>query len=190
MPHRGLQILVPVFYSLAETHPNIELHLYSSFKIYGWDERDKAFEKVFAAAAAHPRIFNHGMVSNDEIREILPTMDIYAYPSIWMECCSLALIEALAAGCHVVTPNYASLPETTLGYAHMYDFAENIDVHANRFGKTLSVLISKLSSPDHRKDLARRQAIQSSFVNDYYSVNRVLRKWHDLFRELHATSRA
>jgi glycosyltransferase involved in cell wall biosynthesis len=129
-------------------------------------------------------------VSNDEIRGILPTMDIYAYPSIWMECCSLALIEALAAGCHVVTPNYASLPETTLGYAHMYDFAENIDVHANRFGNTLSVLISKLSSPDHRKDLARRQAIQSSFVNDYYSVNRVLRKWHDLFRELHATSRA
>ncbi len=34
-PHRGLEILVPVFCALAEKYPNIELDVFSSFGIYG-----------------------------------------------------------------------------------------------------------------------------------------------------------
>ena len=40
-PHRGLELLVPVFEKLCETHDDIELDVYSSFKIYGWEERSE-----------------------------------------------------------------------------------------------------------------------------------------------------
>jgi len=37
-PHRGLNILIPVFNELKKTF-NIELDVFSSFKAYGWDNR-------------------------------------------------------------------------------------------------------------------------------------------------------
>ena len=43
-PHRGLNILVPTFEAIADKYDNIHLHVFSSFKIYGWEEADKAFE--------------------------------------------------------------------------------------------------------------------------------------------------
>lgn len=43
-PHRGLEILVPVFEKLQEKHSNLSLEVFSSFKAYGWDERDKPYE--------------------------------------------------------------------------------------------------------------------------------------------------
>ena len=39
-PHRGLNILVPVFSKLCETYDNIELDVYSSFKIYGCSNQE------------------------------------------------------------------------------------------------------------------------------------------------------
>ena len=38
-PHRGLEILIPVFEKLSEKYDNIHLDVYSSFKIYGWETR-------------------------------------------------------------------------------------------------------------------------------------------------------
>ena len=46
-PQRGLEILVPVFEKLAEVHPDIHLDVFSSFKIYGWDDADKQFEPLY-----------------------------------------------------------------------------------------------------------------------------------------------
>ena len=37
-PQRGLSILVPVFEKLCETHDNLHMDVFSSFKIYGWDD--------------------------------------------------------------------------------------------------------------------------------------------------------
>ena len=46
-PHRGLEILVPVFNEMLKYHPDIHLDVYSSFKLYGWAERDKPYEALF-----------------------------------------------------------------------------------------------------------------------------------------------
>ena len=45
-PHRGLDILVPVFETMKNEHfkhikKPINLHVYSSFALYGWPERDE-----------------------------------------------------------------------------------------------------------------------------------------------------
>ena len=44
-PHRGLNILLPVFIKLAETDPNIRLHVHSSFAAYGRPEQDASLAR-------------------------------------------------------------------------------------------------------------------------------------------------
>ena len=46
-PHRGLELLVPVFEALCNEHNDIELDVYSSFKIYGWEQRDDQYKQLF-----------------------------------------------------------------------------------------------------------------------------------------------
>ena len=98
-PHRGLNILIPVFSKLAEKYDNIELDIFSSFEIYGWKERDKEYEALFDVCRTHPKINYHGFQSNEVVRKALQEAHIYAYPSIWPETSCISLMEAMSAGC-------------------------------------------------------------------------------------------
>ena len=70
-PHRGLQLLYPVFDALTKKYDNIHLNVYSSFEVYGWKERDKPYEKLFNALRQHPKITYHGAKSNSEVLDAL-----------------------------------------------------------------------------------------------------------------------
>ena len=59
-PHRGLNILIPIYLKLLETNPDIELDVYSSFKLYGWEDRDNQYEDLFEICRNHPNIKYHG----------------------------------------------------------------------------------------------------------------------------------
>ena len=140
-PHRGLSLLVPVFKELAQKYPQIHLDVYSSFKIYGWEERDEQFKDLFDQIKDHPQMSYHGTVSNEEVREALKRAHIFAYPSIWPETSCLALIEALASGCLSVVPDYAALPETGENWAMFYPWHEDEEEHKKTFKKALDLAI-------------------------------------------------
>lgn len=141
-PHRGLELLVPVFKKLSEHFDNIELDVYSSFKLYGWEQRDEPYRKVFEECNNHPKINYYGTATNDVVREALSKAHIFAYPSIWPETSCLCLIEAMSAKCISVHPNYAALPDTAGGLTMMYQWSEDVNTHANRFGSTLVTAIN------------------------------------------------
>lgn len=140
-PHRGLELLYPVFDKLCESFDNIELDVYSSFKLYGWEQRDEPYKELFEALKAHPKINYYGSVSNLEIREALQKAHIFAYPSIWPETSCLCLIEAMSAKCIAVHPNFAALPETSGGLTMMYQWDEDPVVHVNKFAANLAAAI-------------------------------------------------
>lgn len=137
-PHRGLDILYAVFEHMAKTDPDIELHVYSSFKLYGWEHNDKAYQDLFDKLDAHPQIVNHGTVSNEQIRKDLLDYDILAYPSTWQETSCLCLIEAMAAGLICVHSSLGALPETSAGRTIMYEYTPNVNEHAHLFYHTLN----------------------------------------------------
>lgn len=143
-PHRGLELLVPVFEKLCERHDNIQLDVFSSFSIYGWEQRDEPYKALFERCKAHPKINYHGAVSNERIREELKKSHIFAYPSIWPETSCLAAIEAMSAKNVVVCPNYAALPETCANYANMYQWSEDHNQHATRFMAMLDITIEQI----------------------------------------------
>ena len=65
-PHRGLELLIPIMDWIEEQLPDTNWHLdvYSSFGIYGWEERDKPYEGLFKRIKDHPRMTYHGHVPN------------------------------------------------------------------------------------------------------------------------------
>lgn len=161
-PHRGLEILVPVFEELCKMHDNIHLDVYSSFKIYGWEERDKQYSALFDRCKENPNITYHGSVSNEEVREALKKSHIFAYPCIWPETSCLAVIEAMSAKNIVVCPNFAALPETCAGFAAMYPFHENKNQHAVQFAHTLNNAIIAV------KELGNKQSPMLDFQKHYF----------------------
>lgn len=170
-PHRGLNILVPVFDKLCEKYDNIELDVYSSFKLYGWEQRDEQFEPLFEACRNHPKINYHGAIPNAELRKNLEKTHILAYPSIWQETSCITLMEAMSAGLACVHPNLGALYETAAGWTHMYQYNEDINAHAHAFYQMLDGVI------ENYNDESVQQRIESAatYANVFY--NWEMRKW-------------
>jgi glycosyltransferase involved in cell wall biosynthesis len=179
-PHRGLEILVPVFEKLCERFANIELDVYSSFSIYGWEQRDEPYKEIFERCKSHPNINYHGAVPNEQIREALKQSHIFAYPSIWPETSCLAAIEAMSAKNIVVCPNYAALPETCAGYANMYQWSEDANEHANRFYNVMVSTISEILENSHQS----RLIFQKHYYDNVYNWNNRAIQWRALLENL------
>lgn len=167
-PHRGLEILVPVFEKLAETDPEIHLDVYSSFSVYGWDERDKPYEPLFERIKNHKQMTYHGAVSNESVRDAVAKSHIFAYPAVWQETSCLALIEAMSAGCICVHPNFGALPETGANWTMMYNFDENINNHANTFYGMLQQAIKYARGGELTPNLKSQKVYADMFYNWEY----------------------
>jgi glycosyltransferase involved in cell wall biosynthesis len=181
-PHRGLEILVPVFEELCKKYNNIILDVYSSFSIYGWQQRDEQYKHLFERCKNHPKINYHGAVSNEKIREALKQSHIFAYPCIWPETSCLAAIEAMSSMNLVVCPNYAALPETTAGFSHMYQWSEDINEHANIFYSYMDIAINDMNRNglDHTRLNFQKQYAD---INYNWETN-ISQKWKTLLETL------
>lgn len=164
-PHRGLNILLPVFDGLCKKFDNIELDIFSSFKLYGWDDRDSEYEPMFKFAREHPKINYHGSVPNSELREHLKNCHILAYPSTWPETSCLVLMEAMSASMLAVHPNFACLFETAANWTCMYQFNEDPNEHAQQLFFHLDNAIETYDSEVTKPRLDIQKAYADVFYN-------------------------
>jgi glycosyltransferase involved in cell wall biosynthesis len=181
-PHRGLELLVPCFEELAKIHDDIHLDVYSSFSIYGWEERDKPYEHLFEKIKQHPQMTYHGYQPNEVVREALKKAHIFAYPNIWPETSCISVLEAMSAQCEVVCPNHAALFETTAGYAREYQWAENPETHANIFVNVLNDSISNIRSENTAKKLLAAKL----HIDTHYDWQLRKHEWASLFGALNS----
>jgi UDP-glucose:(glucosyl)LPS alpha-1,2-glucosyltransferase len=179
-PHRGLNILLPVFTKLTERHPNIHLDVYSSFSLYGWKERDQEFKELFDFMEGNEKITNHGAVPNDEVRKALGNAHIFAYPSTWPETSCLCLMEAMSAGLNCVHPNYGALYETSANWTTMYHWHEEAQKHAEMFIMMLDNAIENINN----ENLKGRLASQRVYANAFYSWGIRAKQWEALLKSI------
>tara|TARA_R110000822_G_scaffold88734_2_gene205455 strand:- start:5541 stop:6362 length:822 start_codon:yes stop_codon:yes gene_type:complete len=179
-PHRGLNILIPVFQKLAEKHDNVELNVYSSFKIYGWEERDEPYKPLFEVCEAHPKINYHGTVPNDQLREELKKNHIMAYPSTWVETSCLVLQEAMSAGMLCIHPNLGALYETAANWTSMYQYQEEPNEHAAYFYKYLEDAIEYINE----ESIQSRIASQKGYADVFYNWDIRSQQWTALLESL------
>ena len=177
-PHRGLDILFAVFKPLAEEFPNIELNVFSSFDLYGWEQRDEPYKQLFKELSEHPQVNYSKSVSNERIRQELERSHILAYPSTWPETSCLVLIEAMCHGLACVHSSLAALPETGLNLTHMYDFHEVPNEHAKTFYIALRNAILTYESQSQQRQT------QAAIANAVYNWEYRKTQWENLLQSL------
>jgi glycosyltransferase involved in cell wall biosynthesis len=116
-PFRGLNILLDAWQELSPI--NAELHIWSGVSLWGFD--DSGYRPLFARAMEIPNVIYHRIAPNATIRAALLDMHFLVYPCTTDdETFCLSMVEAMSAGCRVIAPARAALPETAAGFARMY----------------------------------------------------------------------
>lgn len=178
-PFRGLNILLDAFDLLKRD--DIELHVYSSTIVYGsgYDAHHGAtYAPLFERAANTPGVIYHGYAPNSEIIKALQQAHIFAYPSMFEETCCLAMIEAGAAGCKLISHNLGALAETGSEFATLVPIRINEKHIVEEYAKALNTSIDEYwdSQP-----LLKRQ---SEFFNHFYSWDKKVQQWNDVLKKI------
>jgi glycosyltransferase involved in cell wall biosynthesis len=137
---------------------------------------------VIERCKKHPKINYYGSQPNEVVRKAVAESHIFAYPCIWQETSCLCAMEAMSAGSLVVTPNYGALPETTAGFAAMYQWNEDIDAHAEIFLHELDNAIRAWKGRDTR--LQEHLDAQKAYADRMYAWQRRAVEWNELLRSL------
>ena len=130
-PWRGLDKLIEAYSRL--NRDDVELVVYSGTKIYGQAFHEWSgdrYQPLYDALKTLPNCTHIDYATNAEVREALKSAHIMAYPNTWEETSCVSAIEALAAGCKVVTTRNGALPETCedwADYATVEEFAEALN---------------------------------------------------------------
>lgn len=180
VPRKGLQILIPVFNKLCEKYDNLELHVTSSFDLYGWANQDQQYSNIIDKCKNNPKIIYSASVSNEVMRENLKKYNILAYPNIFPETFGLVLAEAMSAMVMAVHPNYGALFETAAGWTNMYQYNENQNVHAGIAYNAMCATIESIQTPE----VQGRLAAAKSYADLFYSWKKREREWIALLSTL------
>jgi len=109
-------------------------------------------------------------------------MHIFSYPSIWPETSCIAAIEAMAAGCEVVTTNLGALDETCSPFGKFVDFDNDLNILEKKFLKTLQESIENYWSDDNQNKLK----VQKETINKSYSWNLRKNEWMDFLKKINS----
>jgi UDP-glucose:(glucosyl)LPS alpha-1,2-glucosyltransferase len=181
VPDRGLTILHVVFDKICAERDDVELDVFSTFKLYGW--QDQGYEKLFAALRQNPRVNYHGaVVPYQQLRNALTSSHIFAYPSIHLENSCICLMEAMSAGLACVHPNYGALYETAANCTAMYQWQDEPATHAAVFYETLMTTINALRDRD--KTLLSKLAAQKAYADQHYNWDLRAAQWKALLQNI------
>ena len=173
-PWRGLIHLLKVFKRL--NLQNTELNICSSTIIYGkkFDSiLGKKYENIFEECKNTKNVNYLGFVENNKIIELLKNMHIYSFPSIWPETSCISAIEAMAAGCEIVTSNLGALYETCAPFATFVGFDSNFDNFEKKYQKALENSVKNFWSKENQKKIRFQQEV----INLTYSWNARSQEW-------------
>ncbi len=112
-PKRGLQLLPLIWPKVYAAVPQAHLWVYSSMATYRKD--DKPYEQLYEQIKALPNTNYFGSVKWSLLARALSEARVFLYPNTFYETASLATLEAVAAGCVVVTTCAAALEESAKG---------------------------------------------------------------------------
>lgn len=177
-PWRGLDVLLRAW-ELASPQ-NCELHVFSSCHIYGpqFGENDTQYTELYQKCEELSGVVYRGSIHNDKLRAELTTFDILAYPNTFEETSCISVIEALSAGLRVITSNLGALPETSEGWANIYPFLMDKEIHAQAFAKIMLEEIARV------KDQQFDPAQQIGIYAPRWSWETRITEWQNLLNGL------
>ena len=113
-PFRGLDLLLEAFPRIRSAIPGARLRVFSSMKVYRVSaEEDQArYGGLYDRCRRMEGVEYVGSVGQGELARHMREAAFLAYPNTFAETFCIAAMEALAAGCQVVSSRLGALPET------------------------------------------------------------------------------
>jgi glycosyltransferase involved in cell wall biosynthesis len=159
-PFRGLDTLLDVFPAIRDRVPGVTLEIYSSMQVYhlppGRDTAD--YGHLYRRAATTAGVEYVGSLPQPALARAMRSVDVLAYPNHFAETSCIAVMEALAAGCRVVTSDLAALGETTAGFAALVAVGGDRDEYRRQFvAAVVDVLTAVARDPAAAREHLDRQ---------------------------------
>ncbi|CAO3453493.1 hypothetical protein [Azospirillum argentinense] len=161
-PFRGLDVLLDSVPLLRAAIPGTTVRVYSSLDGYQVSADRDPYDALYWRCRETEGVEYVGAVSQDALAEALRGATGLAYPNRFAETSCIAVMEALAAGCLVVSSALGALPETTAGFARLIPVPEDPAEHAVRFAETARTAL--LAWRDDRPATERRLREQVGHV--------------------------
>jgi len=118
-PYRGLEPLMNAVPLIQAEIPEARFQIYSSWAVYGKQGEDDPHNELYDRCHNTPGVEYIGSVPQTQLSQAMKSAWVLAYPSVFRETSCIAVMEAMAAGCKVVTSHLAALPETAMGFASL-----------------------------------------------------------------------
>jgi glycosyltransferase involved in cell wall biosynthesis len=145
-PFRGLDRLLMAFPRIRAAVPDARLEIYSSMAVY--NVLLDPHEPLYDAARTSCGVTYHGSVAQPVLAQALRRATMLAYPNTFAETSCIAMMEAMAAGCAVVTSDVGALPETGAGFIDLTPPLADADAHAEAFAdRVIQLLAARQADP-------------------------------------------
>ncbi len=142
-------------------------------------EEASHFAKLYERSRTTDGVEYAGSVSQAELATRLRDVSVLAYPNTYAETSSIAVMEAMAAGCRIITSDLAALPETTAGFATLIPTRSpgDWDSYNERFLAAMMRGFEEQNDPAEHGRLEKRIREQVSFVQTQYTWPRRANEW-------------
>lgn len=170
-PFRGLSLLLQAWPDVIKAVPAARLHLFTSMKVYNAEETDD-YSRMYELAQSLPGVKYRGSVGQAELRETALECRALAYPCTFPETSCIAAMEAMAAGCAVVSTSAGALIETAWKNPLIAPGGNWLPVWTK-------ALIKVLTNDEEYERLAR----QNRNIVKYYDWPVIAHQWIARFRE-------
>ena len=135
-PFRGLDVLLDSVPRLRAAIPGTTVRVFSSLEGYQVPADQDPYGALYQRCRETEGVDYVGAVSQAALAEALRDATCLAYPNRFAETSCIAVMEALAAGCLVVSSALGALPETTAGFGRLMPVPPDPAEHAVRFAET------------------------------------------------------
>ena len=165
-PWRGLDVLLNTM-ELLKDEKDIVLDIYSSTIIYGDGfhiENEPKFLKLYEQARDLKNVNYKGYLHHNELMEKLKEYHVSVHPSTFEETFCISAMEALAAGCMLITTDLGAIPETCAEFPVYIPYSSDKKHLAVQTAESIRQAREILSA----RDISQSLKFQQQYYKYYY----------------------
>lgn len=171
-PFRGLDVLLDAFPAIRQHVPEARLRVFSSMAVYHQSASvDQAqYGSFYQRCRQTPGVEYVGSLGQPALARDMSSVSVLAYPNTFPETSCIAVLEAMASGCRIVTTAQGALPETAAGFARLVSFGANRSFDIERFVDQTVAAIREVQSGDPAVEASLREQVDHIRENATWAV--------------------
>ena len=181
-PFRGLDVLLDSLPHIRAALPGTRLRVFSSLEGYQIPAAEDPYRALYQRCRDTEGVEYAGALSQDDLAGELRAATCLAYPNRFPETSCIAAMEAMAAGCLMVSSQLGALPETTEGFARLIPVPAAPAEHALRFAEAVADALRPLREESAAWDRRLRRQVDHATATMGWPVR--AREWMGWLGEL------